>query len=287
MLRCLSLFLSCLLCLPVVAGSFSLPDIALISGWRVDTPLTYRGHDMYGYMNGGAEIFLEFGCRSLQVQHYLRQDKKMTLELFVMDGPLAALGIFLNKFPGTPYRDGSEQTAVQPGQVGIAKGRCFVRVSQEHATQALQPVLKELAQALASLVPAESLTHPFALLPAENLVPGSGLLFRGKFGLEKLYYFGPGDILQLKGRVFGFAGTYKQDDQEVRKLVIAYPDEAAASSAFNHIAQNLDTYLTVVRHTDHDLVMRDYRDTFARVTRHGTRLNIVLDMTLDPLTLNK
>jgi hypothetical protein len=53
--------------------------------------------DMYGYIDGGAELFFEFGFSELTVQRYRCGERELSLDLYRMTGPDAALAVYLAK----------------------------------------------------------------------------------------------------------------------------------------------------------------------------------------------
>jgi hypothetical protein len=63
-------------------------------GGRITRTETYQGRSLSGYMNGGAELFHEYGFVALSVQEVAMQGAgDITVEIFRMSSPRAALGI--------------------------------------------------------------------------------------------------------------------------------------------------------------------------------------------------
>jgi hypothetical protein len=71
-------------------------------GWVKDgDPQEFVGEDLYTYINGGAEIYQEYGFRRVVVQDYENAaGKSVSLEIFEMETPAAAFGIFTFKRSG-------------------------------------------------------------------------------------------------------------------------------------------------------------------------------------------
>ncbi len=54
----------------------------------------YRGEDLFHYINGGAEIYHEYGFEQVLVQDYANLNgKSISLEIFEMTTPESAFGI--------------------------------------------------------------------------------------------------------------------------------------------------------------------------------------------------
>ena len=151
--------------------------VAGISGWVLaGTPRMFTKDSLYGYIDGGAEIVLQYGFRDLTVFELVPeppapQGKSVTLEIYRMASPAAAFGIFSTK------REGNEP--VSPGiktvhwlgrdQTSMVKGDFYVNVLASGCGQ------DEVERFLISLdreLPAGETLLPqaFFCMPAFNLV---------------------------------------------------------------------------------------------------------------------
>lgn len=75
-----------------------LPGNSALPGWvRQESPLLFRGSNLYGRINGGSELFLEFGFEELTVQRYRNGEEEIAIELYRMKDKEAAMGIYLMK----------------------------------------------------------------------------------------------------------------------------------------------------------------------------------------------
>ncbi len=54
----------------------------------------YGADALYGYMNGGSELYKEYGFRKLTVQEYVVEGELVTAECYEMESPLMAFGIY-------------------------------------------------------------------------------------------------------------------------------------------------------------------------------------------------
>jgi uncharacterized protein DUF6599 len=55
---------------------------------------TYDGTSLWGYMNGGADLYLEYGFLNLRVEEMKLKGEELKIECFQMSSPLSAFGIF-------------------------------------------------------------------------------------------------------------------------------------------------------------------------------------------------
>jgi hypothetical protein len=81
-------------------------------GWKEDGPhQEFKGEDLYLYIDGGAEIYREYGFEEVLVQEYKnREGIRLSLELFQMTSPESAYGMYTFKRSprGAPLEIGAE-----------------------------------------------------------------------------------------------------------------------------------------------------------------------------------
>jgi len=84
---------------------FSALVLIIISGftfftdWKMDgvevkKEKVYEGSALYGYMNGGSDLFFEYGFENLLVQALIYSGNEYVLELYTMPTPEDAFGIY-------------------------------------------------------------------------------------------------------------------------------------------------------------------------------------------------
>ena len=80
------------------ADELRLPDDSGIPRWsRTGKARHYRGKNLYGYIDGGAELFLELGFQELVLQKYRAGRSELAVEAYRMDSPESALAVYLAK----------------------------------------------------------------------------------------------------------------------------------------------------------------------------------------------
>jgi hypothetical protein len=242
--------------------------------------LRFTAQDLYGHINGGAELFLEFGFVDLLVQEYRVGKEMITCETYRMDSPAAALGIYLAKCGvEMPIPDLSARNTGNRYQLTAVKYHTFVQVNNFNGDESLLPVMASLAGDILGGIPTAEPLAIWELLPRTDLIAGSERLIRGPFALQPLYTLGEGDILQLGGELFGVVGKYDAGDEEpFTRIVVSYPDPATAEAAFAHLLTNLDAYLTLLDQDDVGLVFADYRTRYGTAQLDGRILEILVNL---------
>jgi hypothetical protein len=268
---------------PAASGSAQalVPSDGFAPGWkRADKVRTFIEKDLFNHIDGGAELYLEFGFRRVSVQSYTDGEAELEFELYEMTEPDAALGIYLmNAGRETPWAEIPARNSSEEAQVVAVKGSFYVKINNFTAGAALRPAMIALAQAALERLPDSPAGSPLALLPEEGLLPGSARLIRGPVGLQPFYTFGEGDILGLGGKTFAAVGQYREaDGSTFNRLVVAYAAEAEAAAIVKNLREKHDPYLTPLAGNDPDgLLFSDFQKKYVRVGRHQARLEIVFN----------
>lgn len=260
-----------------------MPGEALVPGWKPsEKSRVFAKADLYGYIDGGAELFLEFGFDQLTVQKYRNGANEMAVEIYRMADPVAASGIYLMKC-GKEARHPAlkERHTVNRHQLMFVRNRYWVTVNNLSGAEGMTPALLKFAGAVASRMPADRIPATPGL-PAAGQVPGSVRLVRGPFGLQSIFTLGDGDILQLGGKVTGSAANYKDGSGAYTLIVVPYPTPAAAKAALAHVQRNLDKYLKPVSSGPARLVFQDYEKKYGAVSVTGPRLEVRLHLAQAP-----
>jgi len=260
-----------------------MPAEAAVAGWkRADTSRVFTKADLYGYINGGAELFLEFGFDQLTLQKYSNGAKVIAVEIYRMVDPAASTGIYLMKC-GKEARDPSfkERHTLNRHQLMFVRSRYYVTINNLSGAEGMGPQMLTFGGAVAAALPAD---RPLSNrgLPAQGQVPGTLRLVRGPVSLQSIYTLGDGDILQLGGKVLGAAADYKDASGTYTLLAVDYPTPAAAKSAFASVQKNLDQYLKPVTTTTARLVFKDYEYKFGVVSVTGPKVEVRLHLAREP-----
>jgi hypothetical protein len=259
----------------------AVPEAAFAPGWSKAGPLrTFVGQDLFNQIDGGAEIFLELGFADLRIQTYTKGKAELTLNAYRMESAASALGIYLMRMGReTPFPEVAARNSSEEIQLTVLKGRQFVQVDNLGEAPASRAEAIALANAFLAGVPDEAAPTPLDALPAAGRVAGSERLVRGPYGLQPHFTFGEGDILSLGGRTFGALAAYRlPDGSSFTRLVIPYPDAAAAAAALARLRAGLDPYLKVTADRADGFDLVDFQAKKGRVARSGAVLDILFNL---------
>ena len=122
-----------------VTGTPAIPEPGFAPGWAKAGQLrTFTGQDLFNQIDGGAELFLEFGFAKLRLQAYARDKAELTLNAYEMESAASALGVYLMKMGReTPFPEIAARNSGEEVQVTILKGRYFIQVPYAGEAQAV------------------------------------------------------------------------------------------------------------------------------------------------------
>ena len=187
-----------------------LPVSGEVQGWEKDGALqAYRGEDLYEYINGGAEIYHEYGFRQVVVQDFKRKDgKSISVEIFEMEDSGSAYGIFT-------FKTNPEDRKISLGSEGLLsdyylnfwKAQYLVTLTGFDEDEETVRELQNIAHSVDTKIEADG-NRPslVSALPDEGLERASLKYFEGNLGLYNSYPFFTEDVFRLKE---GIKGDYK------------------------------------------------------------------------------
>jgi hypothetical protein len=273
-------------------GPDLLPPNGFLQMWDRSAPARiFNTADLYGFIDGGAELYLEFGFEQLAVQRYGSRTRpaasgaqgQLQIEIYRMTDPPAATGIYLvNCGKETPDPSFRERHTISAFQLRFKRDRYYVIVNNLDGDKRNVPQMLEFARYIASRLPPDAPVEALKLLPQANLVKDSARLIRGPYALQAIYTLGEGDVLQLARKVTAVAGSYETPGGRYTLIQADYANAASAAAAFDHLRRNLDSYLKVVDKSEKALVFRDYDGKYGRISFAGPRLSIAIRLSQKP-----
>ena len=211
-----------------------LPVEAETSGWRRDgLPQEYVGEDLFTYINGGAEIYHEYGFKQVIVQDFLNQNKKsISLEIYEMSNPEAAYGMFTFKNnPGGEELALGDEARLADYYMNFWKGNFLVTLIGFDENQETIKGLKKIARAVEAKIKFSGRKPSLvSLLPKKDLLVQSIKYFKGNLGLYNSYPF-------FSRNVFGLNSGIKGDYREGYSFyIIMYKNEKESQKRFDEAA---------------------------------------------------
>jgi hypothetical protein len=270
----------------IPAGALVLPGDGFFPGWQTSGKASvFLQTDLFNHIDGGADIFLEFGFERVTVQRYRNDKAEIALEVYEMQSPDAALGVYLMKcgqespLPEIPARNSSETA-----QFTMLKGRYFILVNNLDGEPGSVPAMKVLVKGVLKTIPEEKAAlASMDVLPREKRIPGSERLVRGPVALQPYYTFGEGDILRLGGRIYGALANFREPGGQVsNRLIVTYLGGKEALAVFRGLQENLDPYLKILETRGEAFLFVDFKERYGVVRLAGATIDLCFNLPARP-----
>jgi hypothetical protein len=212
-----------------------------IPGWkRQGPPERFNKEGLYGHIDGGAEMVLQYGFRELSVFKFKptagpAASKEIGLEIYRMTSGEAAFGLYSTKLEGGEegWPGIEADNWISLGQANLVKGEYLVNILGPECTDR---EIGEFAKAVEKKIPGTRTVRPkgMAWLPAEGMVPSSGRYIKGPLAAANESPFLEGEFWGFGGESGGKGATRAYSAKygvapAVSKLVIVEFDEAPES----------------------------------------------------------
>jgi hypothetical protein len=206
-----------------------LPEGEVVSGWQMlEEPQRYRGEELFLMIDGGADIYHEYGFSQVLTADYENEDGALIrLEVYEMDSPEGAYGIY-------SFKSGADGEALDIGQgamleeyyLNFWKGKLLVTIIGSDSEPVTVEQLKKLARYVDSRYPDTGELPALGGLFSVEPVALSRLTFvRGSIAVMNRYIFDTRDVFQVEE---GIVGIF--EDNQV--FVFSYEDERKSSEIY-------------------------------------------------------
>ena len=200
-----------------------LPDDEAVPGWRLKgEPQLFVGQDLFTYIDGGADIYLEYGFREVLVQDYEGPGgKTVSAEVFEMTDPGAAFGMYTVKRSarGRPVGSG-DRGQIEDYYLNFWKGRYLVTLTGfDSSPETLMGIEALARESDARLGESGRMPGFLEALPGRDRIKPSLSYFRGPLGLNAVY---PRVSREVLGFEEGAAADY---DTGMSLIVLRYQNE--------------------------------------------------------------
>lgn len=212
-----------------------LPKGEEFKGWRAENSAhIFKGKELFTYMDGGAEIYFEYGFRQVLVQDFNDdQDHRLSLEVFEMESPESAFGIFSYKRnpAGEPIDIGTE-AQITDYYLNLWKSNWLVTIIGSDEVPQTKEGLFQLARVVAKKIPNDQPKPALLnLFPEKGLLTQTIKLFKGPLGLFNDYPF-------FSTNVFEARTMAKANYQTGESLFLfEYPDDRSCQEHLSRVKE--------------------------------------------------
>lgn len=247
-----------------------LPSINELKGFELKTePEYYQGDDLFYLINGGADIYLEYGFKDVISGSYENETGvSFKAEIYQMLNDSAAYGIFsFNRNDKTIYHDIGDESIRQDDFLIFIKGRFYVVFTTQSNRE--EQIVNLLAKArLTEAHIKGSGNVPVLVSEYESLAPNA-IYLRGNLALSNIYLFDFTDIFQFSD------GLYIKD-AIVSTFLFNYPSPEVSEKTFQKVKTRLQnsTRFQNFEETDTGFSLTDKKDQVLLFTSHENRIYV-------------
>jgi hypothetical protein len=258
-----------------------LPKEGEVGAWKkVDKPFIYVGENLYDFINGGAEIFLEYGFQEVISQEYQNEDLTIIATIYQMVNEASAFGIFSDnrsaKFKNITIGNGGFQTDYS---LNFWQSNYYIVVESFQKNPLISEALVKFSELISKKInkKAEKLGI-LSVLPERGLVQESIKLVKGILGINNTYYFTEKDIFQLRNGDVGLFADYCTDGQDTKLFLIKYGSESNAQTAFGRIQEffNSNKDYKILK-PEQDILSWKKQDIYFALINKGSLVGLALE----------
>lgn len=212
-----------------------LPGQLQIEGWKLSfTPEEAEGDDLFILIDGGSEIYHEYGFKqALAAEYSGPEGRKLNIEIYRMADAASAYGVFSFKTgEGGEKLNIGDVAVIEKYYLNFYKADVQVSITALVDSSETRSDLIRFAEAISSKIGGSQRSLPdiAALLPMEGNVFHYPKYIKGYLGLMNNYDFGMGDVFRVEEGVIGKWGG-------ATGLVLKYRDKAEAEKRFTDSAR--------------------------------------------------
>jgi len=126
----------------------------------------FNENSLWGYINGGADLYFEYGFQEMSVQDIVWQKERIKIDAYIMSKPESAFGIFSVSRYGC--QNSNEEIAkwicVGTHQVMVAKGNLYLSVIAYSGTEQGITLATQIAKKIIEMVDHKDYELPSILL---------------------------------------------------------------------------------------------------------------------------
>jgi hypothetical protein len=220
-----------------------LPSNDEVIGWKMTTePNIYEGDKLFELIDGGAEIYLEYGFKRAVSVHYSDPSlNNILVEIYEMVDDASAYGIFsLSQQTVDWSKEFGNLSSVKEDYISFWKSRYYVNLSWSSRKSPDKPPLSMFAIIISQNIPEDG-DYPEIVKSFEATEIGMKAAFlKGNLALSNFYYFDYKDIFSLPEAVASTHVFY-------HRIIIKYPDQ---DRAIEVLSEAMQSFMINKRFTD-------------------------------------
>jgi len=152
-----------------------LPAEKDLSGWKITTePRFFEPNNLWEYINGQAELYLQYGFQLVVTSDYASKDgsSSLIIEIYQMESPLHGFGIYAaERSPEDSFIDAGVQGYIAEDILNFWKGPYYVKITSLDISDSTKDAMLKFSKVIADKITGDySEPKLFACFPETNKV---------------------------------------------------------------------------------------------------------------------
>ncbi|MBN2173092.1 MAG: hypothetical protein JW731_03105, partial [Bacteroidales bacterium] len=206
-----------------------LPEQNDIPGWNLqESPEIYQGDDLFSHINGGADIYFEYGFRQVVGCKYANNSgNNIRIEIYEMEDDISAFGIFtVNSSTGGDLLEIGDISFQYDYYIDVWKSNYFLRCTATHKSPAIKDTLQLFAKGVVSKLKSDGSVPKIVKAVDFGSTDQKSIKYvQGLIALGNVFNFGSGSVTG-----FTEAAAAKRDGNLI--FVFSYENEHKRSEWF-------------------------------------------------------
>ncbi|MEK6590289.1 MAG: DUF6599 family protein [Nitrospinota bacterium] len=233
--------------------SHLMPDMAGESQWKTEGEMRcYKGEELFNYMDGGAELYHAYGFKRGCVQDYQKGDNLYTMEVYEMENPSKAFGIYSLDRQGE-HLSLKQEATYQDGSLTIWKDHYYIRIFIPQRGSHIKEDTLFLGEKAVSRIKGEGeMPYLFKFIPV-SAQKDTAISFWQMIPLNNIFFISHENLLNLSGESEGITflipggeentplsqgeelGGKGKEKENVRIILIRYTDSKQAKDSLEKL----------------------------------------------------
>jgi hypothetical protein len=226
-----------------------LPDAYGYEGMAViQEPSVYKGYDLFTMIDGGAEIYFEYGFQTALSTAYIKDDTRIELQLYEMSDKGAAAGMVTHsRITGDTIENIGESLVLNNETYSFfQKGNIFGIISCSQSSADMSHVYREMMMDILSRIESTGIYPDLlqkVLQAGYNF--GDVKYIRGNIALASSYFSSHKDLFAMEDAV-------SIDADGIRYIIFSYPDSISPGSQIQVLKTKLSKGTGITNYLEKD-----------------------------------
>lgn len=243
-----------------------------VGPWMLtNEPEFYAGDDLFFLIDGGADVYLEYGFREVAVSGYSDGNRLVRVEVYLMTNAASAWGVFSARRPFPPLPGSSEYLALGKGYLMGVEGDCYIVVSSDDDELEYQWLIDFFKLFTHSFPEVENFQLS-EFFPKATMQALNGVLFLGRAGFSSVYTLGAYNFNHFDK---GMAWRFSSDSTRIILRYVNMELAAGDFKAFRAATASTDRFTHAYSDTA-TLIVCDRKKTILRLSLNKDEIKILI-----------